>query len=34
VLLSKTGTERLFEINSRRYELDSTLVTSKLPFDK
>jgi DNA replication protein DnaC len=32
VPLSKTGAEMLFEIFSQRYERNSTLVTSNLPF--
>ena len=32
VPLSKTGAELLFEVFSRRYERNSTLVTSNLPF--
>ena len=34
VPLSKTGAELLFEVFSQRYEPDSTLVTSNLPFDE
>ena len=34
VPLSATGSERLFEVFSQRYERDSTLVTSNLPFDE
>ena len=32
--LSRTGAELLFQIFSQRYERDSTLVTTNLPFDE
>ena len=32
--LSKTGAELLFEVFSRRYERNATLVTSNLPFNE
>jgi DNA replication protein DnaC len=34
VPLSKTGAELLFETISQRYERNSTLITSNLPFDE
>lgn len=34
VPLSQTGAELLFEVFSQRYERDSTVVTSNLPFDE
>ncbi len=34
VPLSKTGVELLFETISQRYERNSTLITSNLPFDE
>jgi DNA replication protein DnaC len=34
VPLSKTGAELLFEVFSRRYERNATLVTSNLPFNE
>jgi len=33
VPLSKTGAELLFEVISQRYERDSIIITSNLPFD-
>jgi DNA replication protein DnaC len=34
VPLSPTGAELLFEVFSQRYERDSVIVTSNLPFDE
>ncbi len=34
VPLSKTGAELLFEVISQRYERDSIIITSNLPFDE